>query len=60
MRVVEPHDPCDRCGHQMREHASPLLKMQCMVGRSGMRRDSTASLRGWRMCPCDGFVAAPR
>ena len=61
MTVVELHDKCDRCGHQMRQHSTALLGTRCMVGRSEMRRVvPSASLKGWRFCPCDGFVPVPR
>jgi hypothetical protein len=51
MVVVEPGDPCDRCGHESRRHAMPVDGSICIV------KDG----RGKR-CLCDGFwpIAADR
>lgn len=49
--VVEPNDPCDRCGHPSKRHAGPERESVCEHPRCHPIKRGDPSL-------CDGFVPA--
>lgn len=60
MVVVEPNDPCDRCTHPMKWHASTRYGMECRIVDGRYWRGDRVP-RGMRalQCICDGFVPVP-